>query len=67
MKVELTGQFKPLVSYRDMMHYVARKCGLDFALENTVEWAGPLVKTMCMDDRISMCLLSLDIGQCLTA
>jgi homoaconitate hydratase family protein len=67
VKVELTGQFKPLVSYRDMMHYVAREYGLDFALENTVEWAGPLVKTMCMDDRISMCLLSLDIGQCLTA
>jgi len=66
IKIEVEGKFPDLVTAKDLMLWIAKEKGLSYALGKSAEFAGPTVEQMGMDGRITMCDLSLDIGQALT-
>ena len=62
MKIQINGSFNKWVTPFDFMLNLAREEGLSFGIDRTVEFDGPTVKKMSIDARITLGILSLDIG-----
>lgn len=65
-KIEVEGKFPDLVTAMDLMLWIAKKRGLSYALDRSLEYAGPAVREMGMDGRMTLCNLAVDIGQAIT-
>jgi 3-isopropylmalate/(R)-2-methylmalate dehydratase large subunit len=62
MRVQLSGRLGPNVSAKDVAMAVIGAIGVAGATGAAVEYAGPLVSAMSMEDRLTLCNLSTEMG-----
>ncbi len=62
IKFVLTGQLKPHVSGKDVILHIIGKIGVDGALYKSMEFTGPGVKSLSMDDRLCICNMAIEAG-----
>lgn len=61
IRVELTGTFRPHVSAKDVMLVLCRELGMDNAFK-AIEYGGPGVATMSMDERMVLSNMAAELG-----
>ena len=62
IKVTLTGSFKPYVSGKDVMLHLIGLIGVDGALYKSLEFQGPGLKALTMDDRFTIANMAIEAG-----
>ncbi len=62
LRFVLTGALQPGVSAKDIVLHILGKYGEDAATYIGVEFAGPAVDTMSMDERFVLCNMVIDFG-----
>ncbi len=62
IKFVLTGELKPHVSGKDVILHIIGKIGVDGALYKSMEFTGPGVKSLSMDDRLCICNMAIEAG-----
>ena len=62
IKVTLTGKFKPYVSGKDVMLHLIGLIGVDGALYKSLEFTGPGVAELTMDDRFTIANMAIEAG-----
>ena len=58
----LTGALKPNVSGKDVILTIIGRIGVDGALYKSMEFAGPGVAFLTMDDRLCICNMAIEAG-----
>ena len=58
----LTGALKPNVSGKDVILTIIGRIGVDGALYKSMEFAGPGVAALSMDDRLCICNMAIEAG-----
>ncbi len=62
IKVTLTGKFKPFVSGKDVMLHLIGEIGVDGALYKSLEFTGPAMSELTMDDRFTIANMAIEAG-----
>lgn len=62
IKVELTGKLKPFVSGKDVILHLIGQIGVDGALYKSIEFTGPGVAELSMDDRFTIANMAIEAG-----
>ncbi|MBQ7859039.1 MAG: 3-isopropylmalate dehydratase large subunit [Faecalibacterium sp.] len=62
IKFELTGKFGPMVSGKDLILHIIGMIGVDGALYRSMEFTGPGVANLTMDDRLCICNMAIEAG-----
>ena len=62
IKVVLEGEFAPGVSAKDLILHIIGQSGVDGALYQVLEFAGPAVAQISMDGRFTMCNMAIEAG-----
>ena len=62
IKVNLTGKLKPYVSGKDVILHLIGLIGVDGALYKSLEFVGPGVKELSMDDRFTIANMAIEAG-----
>ncbi|MBM6969244.1 3-isopropylmalate dehydratase large subunit [Pseudoramibacter alactolyticus] len=62
LKFNLTGSFKPNVSGKDLILHIIGMIGVDGALYKSMEFAGPGVASLTMDDRFTIANMAIEAG-----
>ena len=62
IKVTLTGKLKPFVSGKDVILHLIGRIGVDGALYKSLEFAGPGVAELSMDDRFTIANMAIEAG-----
>ncbi len=62
IRFELTGKFAPMVSGKDLILYIIGQIGVDGALYRSMEFTGPGVANLTMDDRLCVCNMAIEAG-----
>ena len=62
IKVNLTGRLKPYVSGKDVILHLIGMIGVDGALYKSLEFAGPGVAELSMDDRFTIANMAIEAG-----
>ena len=62
IRFELTGALKPFVSGKDLILYIIGMIGVDGALYRSMEFTGPGVASLTMDDRFTVCNMAIEAG-----
>ena len=62
IKFNLTGQFAPWVSGKDLILHIIGMIGVDGALYQSMEFVGPGVSNMSMDDRFTVANMAIEAG-----
>ncbi len=62
IKFVLTGRLKPHVSGKDVILHIIGKIGVDGALYKSMEFVGPGVASLSMDDRFCICNMAIEAG-----
>lgn len=62
VRVELTGEMPPWLTGKDIMLHLAGQRGEDFALYKSLEFVGPCVKAMSMDNRFTIADHGVEVG-----
>lgn len=62
LKFNLTGTPAPWVSGKDVILHIIGMIGVDGALYQSMEFAGPGVAKLSMDDRFSICNMAIEAG-----
>jgi 3-isopropylmalate/(R)-2-methylmalate dehydratase large subunit len=62
MKFTFTGKRQPWVSGKDLILYTIGEIGVSGALYRAMEFAGPVIEGLPMDDRLSMCNMAIEAG-----
>ena len=62
IKFELTGSLKPNCSGKDVILTIIGKIGVDGALYRSMEFTGPGVASLTMDDRLCICNMAIEAG-----
>ena len=62
MRVTITGALAPLVSAKDMALGVLAAIGVDGAIDHVIEFAGPAVRALSMEGRMTLCNLAIEMG-----
>ena len=62
IRFHLTGSLKPNVSGKDVILSIIGKIGVDGALYKSMEFTGPGVKSLSMDDRLCICNMAIEAG-----
>ena len=58
----LTGTLPPRVSGKDLILHIIGMIGVDGALYKSMEFTGPGVASLSMDDRLSICNMAIEAG-----
>ena len=58
----LTGTLPPRVSGKDLILHIIGRIGVDGALYKSMEFTGPGVASLSMDDRLSICNMAIEAG-----
>ena len=62
IRVLFHGRAQPGVSARDVAQYLVGRIGEDGAIYQAVEYAGPYIESLEVEDRILFPLMSIDVG-----
>ena len=62
LRVSLTGQRRPGVSGKDIILAIIAKIGSSGATGHAVEYAGPALSTLSLEDRLTMCNMTIEAG-----
>jgi len=62
IKIVLTGKLNPHVSGKDVILHIIGKIGVDGALYKSMEFTGPGVSELSMDDRFTICNMAIEAG-----
>ena len=62
IRFHLTGALKPNVSGKDVILTIIGRIGVDGALYKSMEFAGPGVASLTMDDRLCICNMAIEAG-----
>ena len=62
IKIELTGKLSKGVSGKDVILYIIGQIGVDGALYQSMEFVGEGVKSLSMDDRLTICNMAIEAG-----
>ena len=62
IKVVLEGEFAPGASAKDLILHIIGQIGVDGALYQVLEFAGPAVAQISMDGRFTMCNMAIEAG-----
>jgi 3-isopropylmalate/(R)-2-methylmalate dehydratase large subunit len=62
MKFILTGRLPRWVGGKDLILYTIGQIGVDGALYRAMEFCGPAVEALPMDDRFTMCNMAIEAG-----
>ena len=62
IRIVLTGSLQPMVSGKDLILHIIGKIGVDGALYKSMEFTGPGVASLSMDDRLSVCNMAIEAG-----
>ena len=62
IKVELTGKLRPWVSGKDVILHLIGEIGVDGALYKSLEFVGPGVAELSMDDRFTIANMAIEAG-----
>ncbi len=62
IRFEIAGEFGECVSAKDLILYLAGEFGTDVARYRAVEYAGPAVEGLALDDRITLSNMTIELG-----
>jgi 3-isopropylmalate/(R)-2-methylmalate dehydratase large subunit len=62
VKFVYTGKLKKWVGGKDLILYTIGKIGVDGALYRVMEFSGPVIRALSMDDRFSMSNMAIEAG-----
>jgi len=62
IKFELTSALQPWVSGKDLILHIIGMIGVDGALYNSMEFSGPGVSALSMDDRFAVANMAIEAG-----
>ncbi len=62
MRVTIDGELTPHVSAKDLALHLLRRIGVDGATGHVIEYAGPAVRALSMEARMTLCNLSIEMG-----
>lgn len=62
LKFNLTGELQPDVSGKDVILHIIGMIGVDGALYKSMEFTGPGVASLSMDDRFCICNMAIEAG-----
>ena len=62
LKIELTGQLQPHVSAKDIMLFLLSKLGCDGATSKVIEFSGPIIDQLPMDERMTLSNMAIECG-----
>lgn len=62
ISVRLSGSLKPNVSGKDLVLHLIGMIGVDGALYQSLEFSGPGVASLTMDDRLCVCNMAIEAG-----
>ena len=62
IKFVLKGKFSPRVSGKDLILHIIGMIGVDGALYKSMEFTGPGVASLTMDDRLCICNMAIEAG-----
>ena len=62
IQVELTGSLQPYVSGKDVILHLIGEIGVDGALYQSLEFTGPGVASLSMDDRFTIANMAIEAG-----
>jgi len=62
MKFHLTGSLGKWVSGKDVILHIIGMIGVDGALYKSMEYSGPGLQSLTIDDRFTMCNMAIEAG-----
>ena len=62
IRFHLTGSLRPNVSGKDVILTIIGRIGVDSALYKSMEFTGPGVASLSMDDRLCICNMAIEAG-----
>ena len=62
IRIVLTGKLQPMVSGKDLILHIIGNIGVDGELYKSMEFSGPGVASLSMDDRLSVCNMAIEAG-----
>ena len=62
IQFHLTGKLSPKVSGKDVILHIIGMIGVDGALYRSMEFVGPGVSSLSMDDRLCICNMAIEAG-----
>ena len=62
MRVSLSGALDTGVTAKDLVLFLIARIGADAALGHVIEFAGPLVSTLSMSERMTICNMAVEAG-----
>ena len=62
MRFAFTGKLKKWVGGKDLILYTIGKIGVDGALYRTMNFCGPVIDQLNMDERLAMCNMAIEAG-----
>jgi 3-isopropylmalate/(R)-2-methylmalate dehydratase large subunit len=62
IRCEMVGELQPLVTAKDIGLHILGERGVTFAAYKAIEFSGPLVESLSMDGRVTLCNMSTEMG-----
>lgn len=62
IRVNLVGRFRPWVSGKDLILHLIGEIGVDGARYQSLEFTGPGIAALSMDDRFTVCNMAIEAG-----
>jgi len=62
IKIEITGNLKPGVYAKDVILSIISKLGVNGATDHVIEFCGPVVDAMTMEERMTLCNMAIEAG-----
>lgn len=62
IEFEITGSFDQHVSAKDLILHIAGTYGTDVARYNSIEFRGPTIEALALDDRLTLTNMSIELG-----
>lgn len=64
IKFVYKGKLKKWVGGKDLILFTIGKIGVDGALYKVMEFSGPVIRSLKMDDRFTLCNMAIEAGAC---
>jgi 3-isopropylmalate/(R)-2-methylmalate dehydratase large subunit len=62
MRVDFTGTLQPYVFAKDLILHLVGRYGVTGGVGSTVEYAGPVIRALPMEARMTICNMSIEFG-----